>query len=134
MAYSASRLDRRTLLTGLVVAPAVLSFGRAQAGGAYLFPLGVASGDPAPDGFVIWTRLAADPLTADGLGGLDAAIPVRWEVAADDQFRRIVAAGNATAARDAAHSLHVEVAGLAPTAPTGIASPPRASRARPAAP
>ncbi|MFI8681133.1 alkaline phosphatase D family protein [Brevundimonas diminuta] len=117
MAYSASRLDRRTLLTGLVVAPAVLSFGRAQAGGAYLFPLGVASGDPAPDGFVIWTRLAADPLAADGLGGLDAAIPVRWEVAADDQFRRIVAAGNATAARDAAHSVHVEVAGLSPHRP-----------------
>jgi len=117
MAYSASRLDRRTLLTGLVVAPAVLSFGRAQAGGAYLFPLGVASGDPEPDGFVIWTRLAADPLAADGLGGLDAAIPVRWEVAADDQFRRIAAAGNATAARDAAHSLHVEVAGLSPHRP-----------------
>ncbi|HCW49828.1 MAG TPA: alkaline phosphatase, partial [Brevundimonas sp.] len=68
MAYSASRLGRRALLTGLVVAPAVLSFGRAQAGGAYLFLLGVASGDPAPDGFVIWTRLAADPLAADGLG------------------------------------------------------------------
>src|SRR3954464_15942146 len=34
------------------------------------FPLGVASGDPAPDGFVIWTRLAVEPLAADGLGGM----------------------------------------------------------------
>src|SRR5690606_2083982 len=108
IAYSAPRLDRRALLTGLVVAPAVLSFGRAQAGGAYLFPLGVASGDPVPDGFVIWTRLAADPLAADGLGGLSGDVPVRWEVAADDQFRRVVAAGNVTASTDAAHSVHVE--------------------------
>jgi phosphodiesterase/alkaline phosphatase D-like protein len=27
----------------------------------YPFTLGVASGDPAPDGFVIWTRLAPAP-------------------------------------------------------------------------
>ncbi|HTO55264.1 MAG TPA: PhoD-like phosphatase N-terminal domain-containing protein, partial [Myxococcota bacterium] len=26
------------------------------------FSLGVASGEPAPDGFVLWTRLAPDPL------------------------------------------------------------------------
>ena len=26
------------------------------------FSLGVASGDPAPDGVVLWTRLAPDPL------------------------------------------------------------------------
>ena len=112
-----SRVDRRAVLTGLVAAPAVLSFGRAWAGGAYLFPLGVASGDPAPDGFVIWTRLAADPLAADGLGGLSDAIPVRWEVAADEGFRHIAAAGDVTAARDAAHSVHVEVAGLRPNRP-----------------
>ncbi len=28
----------------------------------YPFQLGVASGDPLPDGFVIWTRLAPRPL------------------------------------------------------------------------
>jgi alkaline phosphatase D len=34
------------------------------------FTLGVASGDPLPDGIVVWTRLALAPLTADGgLGG-----------------------------------------------------------------
>lgn len=117
MRCSVPHLDRRTLLTGLIVAPAVLRFDRATAGGAYLFPLGVASGDPAPDGFVIWTRLAADPLAADGLGGLGAPITVRWEVAADDQFRHVVAAGDATADAGAAHSLHVEVAGLRPARP-----------------
>jgi alkaline phosphatase D len=114
MSFPSSRLDRRALLTGLVVAPAVLSFGRAKAGGAYLFPLGVASGDPAPDGFVIWTRLAADPLASDGRGGLSAPVPVQWEVAADDQFRRIAATGQFVAHASAAHSVHVEVAGLRP--------------------
>lgn len=117
MILSPPRLDRRALLTGLIVAPAVLRFGLAHAGGAYLFPLGVASGDPAADGFVIWTRLAANPLAADGMGGLSAAIPVRWEVAADEQFRRIVAAGDEIASADAAHSLHVEVGGLSPHRP-----------------
>ena len=31
------------------------------------FTLGVASGDPEPDGVVIWTRLAPSPLTGDDL-------------------------------------------------------------------
>ncbi|MEJ7576782.1 MAG: PhoD-like phosphatase N-terminal domain-containing protein [Pyrinomonadaceae bacterium] len=26
------------------------------------FTLGIASGDPAPDGFILWTRLAPEPL------------------------------------------------------------------------
>ncbi len=33
------------------------------------FTLGVASGEPWPDGFVIWTRLAVNPpIAEDGLG------------------------------------------------------------------
>ncbi len=40
-----------------------------QSLGAYPFTLGVASGDPAPDGFVIWTRLAIRPLQP--VGGMD---------------------------------------------------------------
>src|ERR671916_2301981 len=35
----------------------------------YPFTLGVASGDPQPDGVVIWTRLAPKPLAEDGRGG-----------------------------------------------------------------
>jgi len=34
---------------------------------AYPFPLGVASGDPEPDGVVIWTRVAPDPLYGGGM-------------------------------------------------------------------
>ena len=100
---SSLTLNRRALLSGLIVAPAVLRFGQAQAGGAYVFPLGVASGDPAPDGMVLWTRLATDPLAPDGLGGMGAAVSVRWEVAADEAFRHVVMAGDAMAEPAAAH-------------------------------
>ena len=55
----------------------------------YPFTLGVASGDPVPDGFVLWTRLAPEPQTPDG--GMPARdVAVRWEVSEDPGFRRIV--------------------------------------------
>ncbi|NMM82538.1 alkaline phosphatase [Acidovorax sp. SRB_14] len=73
------------------------------------FALGVASGDPAPDGVVLWTRLLpADPGAASG------PLTVRWELADDAGFRRIVQRGQATALPALAHSVHVELRGLAP--------------------
>lgn len=117
MSLSVPRLSRRALAGSLLAAPVVLRFGRAQAGGANLFCLGVASGDPAPDGFVIWTRLALDPLAADGLGGMGGPVEVLWEVAADEAFARSAASGRVTADASSAHSLHVEVAGLSPDRP-----------------
>jgi alkaline phosphatase D len=105
---------------GLVVAPATgLIDTRASAAAAPLrqdpFTLGVASGDPAPDGFVIWTRLALDPLAADGLGGMPAdRQPVDWQVATDERFKNLVKSGPATATTEWAHSVHVEVRGLKP--------------------
>ena len=48
------------------------------------FTLGVASGDPLPDGFVLWTRLAPEPLDPDGQGGMPhREVVVEWEVAED---------------------------------------------------
>lgn len=70
------------------------------------FALGVASGDPLPDGVVLWTRLLSDSLREN--------VAVNWEVAADDQFRRIVKTGRTTARPELAHSIHIEVAGLQP--------------------
>ena len=73
---------------------------------SYPFALGVASGYPSPDGVVLWTRL---------MGELDpAAIPVRWEIAADEAMRKVVASGTAQALPEWAHSVHVEVRGLEP--------------------
>ncbi|MGB3846295.1 MAG: alkaline phosphatase D family protein [Sphingopyxis sp.] len=75
------------------------------------FSLGVASGDPTPDGFVIWTRLAPRPLEPHG--GMPAElVELAWEVAEDDGFRRIVRAGTAFARPELAHAVHVEVFGL----------------------
>ena len=80
-----------------------------------LFTLGVASGDPWPDGVVLWTRLAPDPVAADGLGGMpDVTVQVRWEVAEDERFRRVVRRGVERATPGWAHSVHAEVRGLRP--------------------
>lgn len=74
------------------------------------FQLGVASGDPIPDGFVIWTRLAPDLYDPKALP--DEAIPVGWEVARDAKFKQIVSRGNVFARPEFAHSVHVELRGL----------------------
>lgn len=77
------------------------------------FALGVASGEPTPDGMVLWTRLAPRP--RDPLGGMTSApMAVRWEIAADPAMRRTVARGRTVAVAEAGHSVHVEVAGLRP--------------------
>jgi phosphodiesterase/alkaline phosphatase D-like protein len=77
------------------------------------FSLGVASGDPASDSVVLWTRLAPDPLVPGG-GMPPEPVPVRWEVARDERFRDIVRSGDAVADPGFAHSVHVEVGGLWP--------------------
>jgi hypothetical protein len=73
----------------------------------------VASGDPDHDGFVLWTHLAPQPLAEDGLGGMpDLPVPVQWELATDERFRRVVRRGTEIARPASAHSVHVELAGL----------------------
>jgi len=80
---------------------------------SYPFTLGVASGDPAPDSVVLWTRLAPVPLAADGGMGSDP-VEVSWQVAEDEGMRRVVRSGTAVANAAWAHSVHVEVEGLRP--------------------
>lgn len=77
------------------------------------FQLGVASGEPWPDGFVIWTRVAPYPLSVDG-GMPNQVVEVDWDVATDVEFKKIVKTGKAQAHPDLHHTVHVEVAGLAP--------------------
>ena len=59
--------------------------------GANPFTLGVASGDPFPDGIVLWTRLAPEPANPASLGR--RPIPVGWRVATDSHMRHLVARG-----------------------------------------
>lgn len=114
--------SRRRLLrmawqgTGAAIALAAMP-GLATAGprprlGRDPFTLGVAAGDPDPQGAVLWTRLAPDPLNGGGMPS--RAVPVRWFVAEDPGMRRLVQRGVAAAVPELAHSVHVEVNGLRP--------------------
>lgn len=76
------------------------------------FALGVASGDPAADGVVLWTRLGLDAIRGAGAEG--GGVGVEWEIAADDTFRTIVQTGSSNATPALGYSVHVEVAGLEP--------------------
>ncbi len=81
---------------------------------ANLFSLGVGSGDPGPDGVVLWSRLAPDPLNGGGM--TPEAVNVRWEVATDQAMRYVVKRGTTVARPDLGHSIHVEAGGLRPSA------------------
>ncbi len=113
-------MRRRDFLTDLTRyaalaagAPAAWRIARRYAFAADPFALGVASGDPTPTGVVLWTRLAPQPL--EPLGGLgNARIEVKWEVAEDLAFKKVVQKGTATAIPELAHSVHAEVNGLQP--------------------
>ena len=76
------------------------------------FRLGVASGSPRPTSVVLWTRLVGDPLDPEPVS--NQPLPVRWEIAEDDNFKRVVAKGVAAALPELAHSVHVDVEGLRP--------------------
>ncbi|PSK97849.1 alkaline phosphatase D [Haloactinopolyspora alba] len=118
-------LDRRRFLTlagggGLVAATSTVTGFATIPANASAFPddpfrLGVASGDPRPDGVVLWTRLAPDPLAPDGRAGMSPrTVPVQWQIAEDPRFRHVVRAGTERASADLAHSVHAEVDGLQP--------------------
>jgi alkaline phosphatase D len=114
-----TRISRRTIiltagaLAGLAAArPLVPSALPRPSFSADPFSLGVASGDPLPDGVVLWTRLAPDPLNGGGMPPEN--VEVQWELATDDRMRNIVQRGSSVAIPTAAHSVHVEVEGLQP--------------------
>jgi alkaline phosphatase D len=89
---------------GALAAPNVLG---QTSGGGNPFPLGVASGYPTADGFVLWTRLI----------GAERPVSLRWEVAADDAMRKVVLSGETSAGPEWAYSVHVEPRGLEPDRP-----------------
>ena len=117
--FSASRSRRRFLTTTSLAAAAVWASraeGRVLANPSFSadpFALGVASGEPTPDGVVLWTRLAPKPLETGG-GMPQEAVEVSWEIADDEAFTKGVRRGTVTATPDWAHSVHVELTGLTP--------------------
>lgn len=122
----------------LLAAPASAMFKKRVATSDYPFSLGVASGEPTPDGFVIWTRLAPKPIEGGGMP--QQSVEVRWKVCHDEAMTRVAAEGTAIATADLAHSVHVEVPGLEPGrwyfyqfAATGETSPKGRARTAPKA-
>ncbi|MDZ8183297.1 MAG: alkaline phosphatase [Nostoc sp. ChiSLP02] len=114
----ANRCGRRNFLlgagflTGLTVASQWHPVFANPRFSGYPFSLGVASGDPLPDGVVIWTRLAPNPLNGGGMPFVN--VPVRWQVALDENMRKVVCRGTVLATPELAHSVHVDVRGLDP--------------------
>src|SRR6478672_6819046 len=80
---------------------------------SYPFSLGVASGDPLPDGIVLWTRLAPKPLEGGGMPM--NIVEVDWEISRDARFQNVVQKGTTLARPELGHSVHVEVDGLEPS-------------------
>jgi len=74
-----------------------------------LFAEGVASGDPAADSVLLWTRASS--------GGATAEVPLTIEVAEDEAFTRVVASARTRALAVADHTCRVLVGGLKPAHP-----------------
>jgi alkaline phosphatase D len=110
-------LNRRTFVLGGLAAAGAITLGVGSASAAvtpYPFTLGVASGEPAPDSVVLWTRLAASPTDADGQGGMaDRDVAVDWQMSTTERFTTVVASGSVVARYAQAHSVHVVAGGLA---------------------
>ncbi len=70
------------------------------------FRHGVASGDPGPDGVLLWTRVTTDA---------GAPLPVRWKVSRKPDLSEVVAEGEAAAAADHDFTVKVDVRGLQPS-------------------
>lgn len=70
-----------------------------------LFQHGVASGDPLPDGVILWTRV-----TPAGSGQVDVYV----EVATDPGFACVVTSGSLTVGPARDHTVKIDVTGLSP--------------------
>ena len=77
-----------------------------------LFRHGIASGDPVPDGVLLWTRVTPTPDATPG-SGRGAPTDVGWAVATDPDFRRIVKGGIVRADPASDLTVKVDVRGLA---------------------
>jgi alkaline phosphatase D len=104
------QIGRRDLLRGAVVLYAPLGAGLAacskdEGDATEHFQHGIASGDPLPDGVILWTRV-----TAAGTAPVDT----EWEVAEDPALAQRVASGVAVADAEHDFCVKVDVRGLAP--------------------
>ncbi|MFB7606871.1 alkaline phosphatase D family protein [Streptomyces gardneri] len=117
--FISSAPSRRTVVKAAAVtavaAPALLGAASPALAdsGAPAFLHGVASGDPLPDGVLLWTRVTPSAEAVPG-SGLGPDVTVDWELAEDRGFARTVASGSTTASASSDHTVKADVRGLRP--------------------
>ncbi|MCX3289539.1 alkaline phosphatase D family protein [Streptomyces sp. NEAU-H22] len=109
---------RRTVVkaaaaTAVLAGPLAATLPARAADQAPAFLHGVASGDPLPDGILLWTRVTPVPEAIPGSGaGPDTE--VSWVVARDKAFTTVVAKGSTTATAASDHTVKADIRGLQP--------------------
>ncbi|WP_407990752.1 alkaline phosphatase D family protein [Kitasatospora sp. CMC57] len=107
------RVLQAAALTAGAAALPLAAVAPATAAAAPEFLHGVASGDPLPDGVVIWTRITPTPDATPGSGtGPDTQ--VGWQVASDRDFTTVVVSGTVSTTAGTDHTVKVDVRGLRP--------------------
>ncbi|GLW47858.1 phosphodiesterase/alkaline phosphatase D [Streptomyces sp. NBRC 14336] len=96
-----------------VLAGTLAATAPARAATAPAFLHGVASGDPLPDGVLLWTRVTPTPEATPG-SGLGPDTEVSWTVATDKAFTHVVAQGSTLATAASDHTVKADIRGLAP--------------------
>ncbi|MEU5094292.1 alkaline phosphatase D family protein [Streptomyces sp. NPDC020996] len=135
---------RRTIVkaaaaTAVLAGPLAAALPARAAAGTPAFLHGVASGDPLPDGVLLWTRVTPTAEAVPG-SGLGPDTEVGWVVARDKAFTDIVTEGSVTATAASDHTVKADVRGLEPAtdywfrfSAGGTDSPPARTRTAPAA-
>ncbi|GGW59281.1 alkaline phosphatase D family protein [Streptomyces griseoloalbus] len=109
---------RRTVVkaaaaTAALAGPLAASLPARAATPAPAFLHGVASGDPLPDGILLWTRVTPTPEATPGSGrGPDTE--VSWTVARDKALTDVVATGSTRATAASDHTVKADIRGLRP--------------------
>ncbi|MEU9729923.1 alkaline phosphatase D family protein [Streptomyces sp. NPDC048002] len=135
---------RRTVVkaaaaTAVLAGPLATALPAGAADRAPAFLHGVASGDPLPDGVLLWTRVTPVPEAIPG-SGLGPDTEVGWAVATDRAFTNVVAQGSTRATAAADHTVKADIRGLRPAtdywfrfSAGGTTSPAARTRTAPAA-
>lgn len=104
------RISRREIIAG-AAASAALPLASCEKPPKVSYDHGVASGDPLTDRVILWTRVA--PVVSPDEAP-PAVVVVRWEVAEEESFGRIVARGRAETRISRDYTVKVDARGLKP--------------------
>lgn len=96
-------IDRRDFIRGIGALGVAASLPANAAAVPFAFLHGVASGDPLADRVILWTRVT--PVSS-------GAVPVLWEIAIDEDFRRVLRRGRVLTSGVRDYTVKVDVAGL----------------------